>query len=431
MNSKLKNCCMIVGIGLIPLISMTGYSLADSMRQAAGDAVAYHPDVQVLLANRRAIGEELVAAEGLARPGVRVEGRYGAYRGDSTNTQGYGEASVKLRQPLYLGGKIRSETARQTSRVDSATNRLADTVETVALQAVQAYLEMVRAGRVLSRAVANSSVVDRIYNRVSDRVNGGGGNSADLEQVRARRYAAQTAVTNAGIQSRDALALFKTAVGRNPGKLRQDDLPKHSLSRSLDDVLDRARDMSPKLLAIRFDADAAEAAIGTARSELLPQVALELSANHADRIKSVSQERQSLKAMVVVSMSLYNGGINHARLREARHRADEARHLIGSAQVSVERELRLSWNKYHGSGNLVQNLLNQSRANRRLVDLRLRQYDSGLATLISILDAQNEAFVAGVQATNEFNAGRFAFFKLLAATGRLAGALGIVQSVDD
>jgi adhesin transport system outer membrane protein len=431
MNSKLKKYCMIVGMGFIYLVTMTGYSFADSIRQAAGDAVAYHPDVKVLLANRRAIGEELVAAEGLARPGVRVEGRYGAYHGDSTNTQGYGEASVKLRQPLYLGGKIQSETTRQTSRVDSATSRLADTVETVALQAVQAYLEMVRARRVLSRAVANSNVVDRIYNRVSDRVNGGGGNSADLEQVRARRYAAQTAVTNAKIQTRDALALFKTAVGRDPGKLRQDDLPKRSLSRSLDDVLNRARDMSPKLLAIRFDADAAEAAIGTARSELLPQVALELSANHADRIRSVSQERQSLNAMVVVSMSLYNGGINHARLREARYRADEARHLIGSAQVGIERELRLSWNKYHGSGSLVQNLLNQSRANRRLVDLRLQQYDSGLATLISILDAQNEAFVAGVQATNEFNAGRFAFFKLLAATGTLAEALGVVQSVDD
>jgi adhesin transport system outer membrane protein len=430
MNSKLKTYCMIVGLGFIYLVTMAGYSFADSIRQAAGDAVAYHPDVKALLANRRAIGEELVAAEGLARPGVRVEGRYGAYHGDSTSTQGYGEASVKLRQPLYLGGKIQSETTRQTFRVDSATSRLADTVETVALQAVQAYLEMVRAKRVLSRAVANSNVVDRIYNRVSDRVNGGGGNSADLEQVRARRYAAKTAVTNARIQTRDALALFKTAVGRDPGKLRQDDLPKRSLSRSLDDVLNRARDMSPKLLAIKFDADAAEAAIGTARSELLPQVALELSANHADRIRSVSQERQSLKAMVVVSMSLYNGGINHARLREARYRADEAKHLIGSAQVSVERELRLSWNKYHGSGSLVQNLLNQSRANRRLVDLRLQQYDSGLATLISILDAQNEAFVAGVQATNEFNAGRFAFFKLLAATGTLAETLGVVRSLD-
>lgn len=430
MSSKSKNFCMMIALCFFSSISTANYSYADSIRDAARDAVAYHPDVKVLLANRAAIGEELVAAEGLIRPGIRAEGRYGAYHGES-NTQGYGAASIRLRQPLYLGGKYHSETARQTSRVESASSRLADTVETVALQAVQAYLEMVRARRVLSRANANSVVVDRIYNRVSDRVNGGGGNSADLEQVRARRFAAQTAVTNAKIQARDALALFKTAVGRNPGKLRQDDLPKRSLARSLDDVLERARNMSPKLVAIRFDADAAEAAIGTARSELLPQVALELSANHADRIRYVSQERQSLKAMVVVSMSLYNGGINHARVREAYHRADEARHLVGSAAVSVERELRLSWNTYHGSANLVQNLLSQSRANRRLVNLRLKQYDSGLANLISILDAQNEAFVAGVQATNQFNAGRFAFFKLLAATGSLAETLGIEPSVND
>ena len=57
--------------------------------------------------------------------------------------------------------------------------------------------------------------------------------------------------------------------------------------------------------------------------------------------------------------------------------------------------------------------------------LRLSQYGSVLATLLSILDAQNEAFVSGVQATNEFNAGHFAFFKILAATGRLAPTFGI------
>ncbi|MEL6751490.1 MAG: TolC family protein [Pseudomonadota bacterium] len=397
------------------------------MSNVARDAVAYHPDVKVLRANRQAIGEELEAAKGLALPGVRFEGRYGGIA-DEEGREDYGEASIKLRQPIYDGGKYRSETSRQRARVASADRRVGDTVNTIALNAVQAYLEVVRARRVAQRASENRRMVSRIVDRVRRRVQGGAGNQADLEQARARLFAARNSVATAETQTLDALDLFRTAVGREPGALKQRDLPVHALPKSLDAIIEKARNASPKLLAIRHDADAAAAAVGTAKSVLLPQVALELSANYRDetvKIAAASKRENSLKAMVVVSMSLFNGGIDRARIREAQFRAVEAEHQIGSANLSVERELRLSWNAWKQSGKHVQLLLDQSRTNARLVNLRLQQYDSGLATLISILDAQNEAFVTGVQATNEFNAGRFAFFKLLAATGQLAPTFGL------
>ncbi|EFL87466.1 TolC family protein [Ahrensia sp. R2A130] len=413
--------------GFLVGLAGAGTASAESLATTARDAVSYHPDVKVLQANRAAIGEELVAARGLALPGVRLEGRTGGIV-DRTGRQGYSEASVKLRQPLYDGGKYRSETARQTARVGSADGRVEDTINTVALNAVQAYLEVVRSRRVAQRAHRNRKAIAHIVSRVRSRVRGGAGNQADLEQARARLYAADNSVATAEIQVSDALDLFRTAVGREPGKLRQDDLPTSKLPRKLHGVLSSARDASPKLIAIRYDAEAAAAAVGTAKSVLLPQVALELSANYKDditRLTNKSKGQDSLKAMVVLSMSLYNGGIDRARIREARHRAVEAEQQVGSARVSIERELRLAWNAWKGSTRKVGHLTKQSKANRRLVRLRLNQYDSGLATLISILDAQNEAFVSGVQATNEFNAGRFAFYKLLAATGGLARTFNI------
>lgn len=413
--------------GFCATVAPVGLAHAESLAKVARDAVNYHPDVQVLKANRLAIGEELVAAKGLALPGVRFEGRVG-HIFDRSDDETYNEASIKLRQPLYDGGKYRSETARQRARVGSADGRVEDTINTVALNAVQAYLEVVRARRVAQRAHRNRRMVAHIVSRVRSRVRGGAGNQADLEQARARLYAADNSVATAEIQVSDALALFQTAVGRGPGKLRQDDLPTSKLPHGVDAVLRLASDASPKLVAIRHDAEAAAAAVGTARSVILPQVGLELSANYRDditRLTNKSKKEESLKAMVVVSMSLYNGGIDRARIREARHRALEAEAQIGSARVTIERELRLAWNSWKGSKRKVGHLLRQSEANKRLVRLRLDQYDSGLATLISILDAQNESFVSGVQATNEFNAGRFSFYKLLAATGKLAPTFGI------
>lgn len=426
MGGSVKRISRVIAASLLLGSLGTSGAYAEMLSKTIQDAVNYHPDVQVLRANRDAISEELNAAKGLALPGVRLEGRTG-FMHDHAGQQHHSQASIKLRQPLYLGGKYRSEKKRQTARVGSAMSRLDDTMNTIALNAVQAYLEVVRARRVAHRAHRNRHAISHIVSRVRSRVSGGAGNSADLEQARARLHAANNSVATAEIQLNDALDLFRTAVGREPGKLRQDDLPLSRLPKTLSRILVEAKNASPKLIAIRHDAEAAEAAVGTAKSVLLPQIALEVSGHYSDAVTDLSNrsgEDKSMRAMVVLSMNLYNGGIDRARIRESKHRALEARARIGSARVSIERELRLSWNAWKGSSRKVKHLLRQSRSNKRLVQIRLDQYESGLTSLISILDAQNEAFVSGVQATNEFNAGRFAFFKMLAATGRLAPAYG-------
>jgi outer membrane protein TolC len=60
--------------------------------------------------------------------------------------------------------------------------------------------------------------------------------------------------------------------------------------------------------------------------------------------------------------------------------------------------------------------------------LRLEQYEAGTSSLIGVLDAQNESFVAAMRAVNEEYSGRFAHYKMLAASGKLLDALQIYQS---
>ncbi|MEO0636511.1 MAG: TolC family protein [Pseudomonadota bacterium] len=398
---------------------------AESIAEAARWAVEYHPDVRVLSANRDAVREELAAARGLGLPGVRLEGNYGALNTAQGGFFGTGDIAIKLKQPIYKGGRIKAERERQQARVSSAGNRLQDTIDTVALQAIQAYFEVVRAGRVLTKSRRNVDMVRGIVQRVRTRVAGGAGTNADLSQAEARLHAANNSLAVAELQHADAQALYLTATGRNAGRLEQADLPRHHLPRSIREVLQRSRNASPKLAAVRFDAQAAEAAIDSARAVFRPQVDLELSSGLYGRQSLGQTHRQEHSAMVQVSWSLFNGGIDRARLREARKRAEEANAQIETAQLSIAREIRLSWNTYRSFQEQVSHLLKQRDANNRLRDTRINQYDSGLASLISILDAQNEAYVSDIQATNVYNSGRFAFYKLLAASGLLSDALDL------
>ncbi|MCB1428492.1 MAG: TolC family protein, partial [Nitratireductor sp.] len=96
------------------------------------------------------------------------------------------------------------------------------------------------------------------------------------------------------------------------------------------------------ILAMQSDAAAAEAAIGTAKSAIMPTLDLELSANHRDRIVGTSAANTNYKAMLVFRMSLYNGGINAARIKEAGYRAEEAQNMVEATRINVEREIRLA-----------------------------------------------------------------------------------------
>jgi outer membrane protein TolC len=62
------------------------------------------------------------------------------------------------------------------------------------------------------------------------------------------------------------------------------------------------------------------------------------------------------------------------------------------------------------------------------MQLRLDQYEAGTSSLIGVLDAQNESFIAAMRAINQEYEGRFAYYKMLAASGQLLEALQVYQT---
>jgi adhesin transport system outer membrane protein len=400
---------------------------AESLNAAIHRAVSEHPEVLALVANKDAIDHELEAAKGLARPKINVEAKSG-YLIDNNTDQMYTEGAIKLVHPLYDGGRAKSEKTRQKERVNSAERRAEDAATTIALQVVQAYLEVQRSRLVAQIASENLKSTQAIVGRVANRVNAGLSDNTDMEQARARLYSAKDSKAEASLHIQDAATLYFTAVGTEPDKLKTPELPRGYLAKSLASVIAQSKDASPKILALQHDAEAADAAINTARAAIRPKLDAELSANYRDEIDGSSAENTSFKAMLVMSFDLYDGGINQARVKEAQARAEEARYHQDAARLSVEREIRLAWNAYSSMGERVKIYKNQAKSNKTLMHLRLDQYEAGTSSLIGVLDAQSESFIAAMRAINEEYAGRFAYYKMLAASGQLLEALRVYQT---
>ncbi len=300
-----------------------------------------------------------------------------------------------------------------------------DTANSVALQTVQAYLEVLRSQRVLAVASANVRAHEAILNKVRDRAQSGRSMQSEVNQAMARLQAAKASLAEAQGRARDARSLYLAVVGSEPGKLAAAPPIARRLPASVDAAVAAAKQGSPAVLARMFDYHAAQSAIGVARSEFYPRINAEAGVDHVYDTERATGRRTDAYAMVMLRQNLYRGGIDTARVREARSRADEAAALEGQTTRSVEREVRISWSAIQTARARSDAVSRQLEQNRTVISSYYEQFELGQRTLLDILDIQNEIFVnASVLETERFIA-EFNSYRVIAATGKLIQALGL------
>ncbi|MEO1694321.1 MAG: TolC family outer membrane protein [Pseudomonadota bacterium] len=405
---------------------------AETLRSAVAKAIETNPELGAVRHNRLAIDQELRAARGLYLPTVDVFGELGRQKRRAKTpllTNNYPwhnrrELALIVGQRLFDGFEARYEVERQSSRVTSAKWRVADTANAIALRAIQAYLEIERARAVLAAAQRNVSALNGLAARVNRRVSAGQGNRAERSEAGSRAANGRALVAEARARLQDAIALYRSVVGSKPGHLHGAPHAKH-VPGSLHAAIATARASAPSILATDADRLASEAAIGTARSRYYPKLNAEVTTSYARNTQQPNDADKDTRAMLVARWNLYNGGIDTARVREARERASEAAEIAANTQRIVLRETRTSWNALQAARARVPQLQRQLSLARQTRRAYIEQYDAGVRRLLDLLDAQSEVFVADAALQTERLVGKFSGYRVLASTGRLIGSLGL------
>ena len=420
----------IFGTAILPTESVR----ADTLYGVVQEALRTHPELGAIRFNRRAIDQELRAARGLGLPTFDVKTNYGRHRDSLKSEAGLEttdkwhldrDVSLIMSQRIFDGFERRNEVLRQKNRVESARWRVADTANSIALRTVQAYFELLRAAAVLGVARSNLSSLEALQARVNARVRAGHSDLAEQSEAGSRVASAKAILVEAEARLADGRSLFRAAVGRDPGKLQPAAFPQKALPRRVSFAVQEARRAAPSVIATEHDTDAAEAAIGSAYSRLFPKLNLELSSYHGKGIESRNDRDLDARAMLVVRWNVFNGGINAARIREARERASEAAEIAENTRRIVERETRSSWILMKAAQGRIPALRKQLQLARQTRGIYVDQFDTGARRLLDLLDAQSEVFVAEAALRTEEFVARFNAYRVLAAMGRLVWALGL------
>ncbi len=418
---------------LLMSVCLIDVSWAADLRQVVQEAVSTNPDVLESAANRRARNYEYRRSQGAFLPTLDLSGEFGPERLDRPNSfnaeendewRFSSEFTVTVQQLLFDGFTSVNEVYRQSARVDGAALRVMERSEATALDAVEAYIDVLRHTAILSKARMNVQKHRRIFSDVQQRFEGGETGAADLAQARERVAAAEVIVSEVRNSLLDTVARYERIVGKGPASLapaKPASLPPGSVVQ----LVDAAVQTHPTVRAAVADADAAKYEYEATKGNFLPEVSLLGQATVGDDVGGIEGRNNEYSGKLIFSWNLYNGGRDTALAGEYAERVTEAQIRVDRVRRELKEGIERSYASVSTTSERIKALREQLAANRQVVEGYRQEYDIGQRTLLDVLNAENALFNSEIELIFSRAVYAFSTYQLRATSGDLLAYLGV------
>ena len=425
----------VCGLAALLILPVFGAASArgESLIEALTMAYQSNPTLRAQRARLRATDEGVAEALSGWRPevevvgtGAKTEQRFNAGIADSNRTPYSG--SLSLSQSLYRGGRTVAATNLAESQVEAARARLTSVEQVVLLDAVTAYMDVVRDEAVLELNVNNEQVLARQLDATRDRFSVGEVTRTDVAQAESRLAGALADRRQAEGNLEVGRATYRQIMGAMPGTLSRPDLPRPPAADG-EEAARLADAQNPDVLAAIHDEAAAQINVRAVTGELLPSVDLTANASRSRDQSIKDRTTNTLSVTAALTIPLYQTGSVSARVREAKQLADRARRLIDEARRAAAQDAASAWENLDAVRSRIEALDSQVRAAQIALDGVTQEATVGSRTVLDVLDAEQELLNAQVGLVGAQRDEIVAHFDLLAAVGRLT-ARGLSLPVD-
>jgi outer membrane protein len=308
--------------------------------------------------------------------------------------------------------------------------------QTTLLNAVTAYMDVVRDTAILNLRQNNVSVLTKQRDATKAEFDAGSLTRTDLAQSEARLAGAQTALTAAMGQLQISRANFEQVIGRPAETLEeQPGLPK--LPETQDAALNLALNTNPALLAAKANERAADYAVDDALGALAPTLSVQGQYQYSQgalgtTIGSPGSTFQSTAIVGQLNVPIYQGGADEASVRQAKELHSQAKLLAANTDRQVRDAVQSSWSLFQSANASIGSTEVQVTANQTAFTGVQREQQVGGRTILDVLNAELELLNAQVTLVSARRDTVVAAYALLASEGHLtAQDLGLKVKLYD
>ena len=413
-------------------------SNAIELNDLVADSIQAHPEILEKVHVFRQAGRDRDIADSGWRPSVDLQASTGKYETESPFTQNIlreynsSRAELSVTQNLFNGFDTTYQQEQTEARLRSALFEIFDTADNIALDAVQAYVDVLRQQKLVDLADKNVSNHERILSQIRERSESGVGRRSELQQTEGRVARAHASLIAQQNNLQDAESRLHEVLGRYVvvSKMQNPELPAHP-GQSLDDLIDIALEKHPAIRVASFNVQAATADSSRARSNNYPKLDLQLAKEIGNDISGLDGNLDELRLVLNLKYNLYRGGADRATERKKISAVHQNQEFARKVQRQVINTLRLAWAADQSLTQQMAFLAAHIEKSRETVESYGEEFFIGQRDLIDLLNAENELNTAQNQHANAFYDAMGARYRILEGIGILFPALNLDVAVGE
>jgi outer membrane protein len=408
--------------------AMAQPAAAESLQEALSAAYGYNPRLDAQRAFQRASDEDVARAQSGYRPTITGNADIGIERSDQrpsnfldgvTKPRGYGVQAV---QPIFSGFRTYNAVNGAEANVRAEREVLRDVERIVLLQAVTAYMDVVRDQELVRLNENNVNVLSRELKAAQDRFAVGEVTRTDVAQAEARRADAVSRLDAARANLRTSRGSYQQVIGHPPANLNWPGPPESLLPKVLQEAIGVSNNEDPLVVAALFREQAAKYTVEQIRGELLPTVQLEASYNDRFGSSKLTDESETSTLVGRATIPIYEAGDVYARVRQAKQNHLGILQQIEQVRTEQTQNLVAAWSQLEAARAQLESDRVSVESNKVALQGVREEEKVGQRTLLDVLNAELEYLNSQVDLETTRRNLVVAAYSVLAAMGRLDAA---------
>ncbi len=418
----------------LPLVSSQAF--ADTINSALALAYRNNPTLNSQRASTRATDENVPQALSGYRPTLSVTATGGesslgsTTKVTSTNPATYStqtgynspfSTSISASQTLFNGFKTASKTRKAEAQVLAARATLRSTEQSVLLDAVTAYMNLLRDTAILGLQKSNVEVLQEQLRQTRDRFNVGEVTRTDVAQSEASLASGQSQYLTAESNYKSSAATYRKVIGVTPGKLAAGTPVDRFSPSTLNTAIAVASSSHPSVVAAQYNIDVALEDVKVQEAALYPTVSVtgSFSKNFLSTSGLNTMDSYSGSVLGTVSVPIYQGGGEYSLIRQAKETLGQKRIDLDSARDSVRQTVVQAWGQLDAAKGNIDATTAQVKASEIALNGVREEARVGQRTTLDVLNAQQSLVNARVSLVSAQRDRVVASYTLLAGVGRL------------
>jgi len=329
-------------------------------------------------------------------------------------------AGLTATQTLFNGFQTENRTRQAESQVLAARETLRLTEQAVMMNAVTAYMNLLRDDAVLYLQRRNVEVLKEQLRQTRDRFNVSEVTRTDVAQAEASLAAGRSQVLLAQANYTASLATYRQVIGNEPGKLSPaspvDRFSPHGLSQAIN----LGTTANPGVTTAQYNVDVADRQVRIAEGALYPTLSLQgnVQKNYMTGLDTTESYSASLLGQLVVP--IYQGGAEYSLVRQAKETLGQKRIDLDIARDQVRQNVVQSWGQLDAAKANIEATKAQVQSSEIALNGVREEARLGQRTTLDVLNAQQTLVNARVALVTAQHDRVVASYQLLASVGRLS-----------